>query len=1566
MIDNDKIISQLTVRLSTKVKAKKNRIGSGVLCHPAGNAKVLYVITAAHCLFSDGERFAKPLEKINVEVYDLRSNLYQSFEVRVDTKLLYLCADKDVAVLLMDRLEIEAAVGEIPDVPVARDEYGNTQFIIKGFPNGTQGEIDVLYPTWQQRMTEVHKFQLNANKSYTNFYIKGYSGSGVFMLQGGQIYLVGIFTRYRGEEKGNVIYCQYLDTVNELLESNYMTAVPFSFVGKFGLDTAFFQRRLKIALKNLGPRFNEQLNFRLPVAQKFSDLAKDSFFRRRVHLLFNGWLVDKSYRRLRENPHVGVFELRIDSFKATVIQWLNGYDFTANNPIDVSWVVQGIREINEELEDKSQELFGLRRDSGATQDVDRDRFSKREFDDELSRLREMERVNTEFLYDLEYKLDVSLINNPFLLIKGDAGEGKSHLLGDIANERLKKGQPALLLLGQLFKGSGSIQSQILEQLELTCTFSEFLETLNSIGYQTNARVLLMVDALNESKMMDIWNDGLAGLIDEVSGYPYIAFVFTVRSTYYDYVIPEELRSQASVLKTITHEGFSGKEYEALKLFCHFYGLKQPTFPIVAPEFTNPLFLQMVCIGVSNSKDKAFPVGFHGIQQVFDQYIAAMNKKLMKKPEYTNRVDLVRNAIETLALESHSKADRYMTLKDTEDLFDNRFPRFPNLLTDLIQENVLLRSLTYTASSLKVETVSFAFERFGDYIIAKELLASVTTAEEVLTLFAEGGSLAALYKGYYNDGLLEALSVLIPERYGIEIFELLDWKIVAEQDEDFRSERDTITRYFLRSMKWRTPESIDLEKIRRAFDEDKLDINDAQWFSTALEFSAIPGHPLNSDYLHELLNSFSMPERDGFWQDYLLDNGYHEYSTEKSPLVRLIDWAWTPGISEQVDEETARLTAQCLAWVLSSPIIGLRDRATKALVNLLQQQPLVLTNMIQAFKETDDMYIQERLYAVAYGCILRCNDKAGIHTIAAFVYNAVFSLADPPLNILLRDYARNICEYGIKSDPALVFDMTLARPPYKSEVPVFPTKKDMEQFQIPYNPNNEDNTTPRVFNSIHHSVVNDDFGNKVIDAVVRNFSGLNVGAASALKALKATLGRNERKAVTGVERCAKLLGYQAYFKIYDRDRPPLIDDQGLENIRRMMEKELAKLSDKDAEWMRRIAIPYIKASVEKAHEKRAVLQQTPIKYWIVQRAFSLGWSLQEHGSFDSNAGQYNNRHNNAVERIGKKYQWIAFYEIMAIIADNFKLQRGFGSSHDQFYKGAWEMFLRNIDPAYITPASGEDAEGEDMVIEGYGNNQWWSKPGYSHWNIPNQQWAYQLDDLPSMDDVLIKTDTKGQRWLHLRHDMDWNEPKPLGADQYGGLTKRLVYMVRGYLVRKNDKSRIVSYLRDKNFYGLWMPDGDNGFSRLINREKFWSPAYKENGRDSKWSTIPGTTYKVMMTTTVANGGMDSDKSGANKVYNMPCQTIFEGMGLRYADNDGDFLAPDGTTVVCNPEREGMLIRLDAFEAFLAEKKLEVMWTLLAEKIADSGERHEYHFGVPCGVFTLEKGEVKGQMLMHERD
>jgi hypothetical protein len=272
----DKIITTSTVRL--KDCQNDSYIGSGVIYYQDNFKDKVYVLTASHCLFTDGDQFRNQRNEIYIDLLKSNFSDYETIKVQIDSDLLFTSEKKDVAVLILDKKEVENIIGEIPKVFTVKERSTYSGFITKGFPKATLGEeIAVLYPTWLQHF-ENNRFQVQLNEAYSAYSTQGFSGSPLFLIAKNEIYLYGIFTRFRPEEKGKVIYCQYIETINELLNNKYLPQIFFSYFGQHGLTKVFFDKHIERSIIGLGPRFTEELNFKLPIAKYFNDIAKDAVF----------------------------------------------------------------------------------------------------------------------------------------------------------------------------------------------------------------------------------------------------------------------------------------------------------------------------------------------------------------------------------------------------------------------------------------------------------------------------------------------------------------------------------------------------------------------------------------------------------------------------------------------------------------------------------------------------------------------------------------------------------------------------------------------------------------------------------------------------------------------------------------------------------------------------------------------------------------------------------------------------------------------------------------------------------------------------------------------------------------------------------------------------------------------------------------------------------------------------------------------------------------------------------------------------------------------------------------
>jgi len=88
-------------------------------------------------------------------------------------------------------------------------------------------------------------------------------------------------------------------------------------------------------------------------------------------------------------------------------------------------------------------------------------------------------------------------------------------------------------------------------------------------------------------------------------------------------------------------------------------------------------------------------------------------------------------------------------------------------------------------------------------------------------------------------------------------------------------------------------------------------------------------------------------------------------------------------------------------------------------------------------------------------------------------------------------------------------------------------------------------------------------------------------------------------------------------------------------------------------------------------------------WIINRVVELGYNSKIHGTFDEyiNDNRLDNSSHKA-ERIGKKYQWIAFHEFMALVSDHFEFKGESYNNDDKSYEGPWNPYIRDIDPSFI--------------------------------------------------------------------------------------------------------------------------------------------------------------------------------------------------------------------------------------------------------------------------------------------
>lgn len=122
-----------------------------------------------------------------------------------------------------------------------------------------------------------------------------------------------------------------------------------------------------------------------------------------------------------------------------------------------------------------------------------------------------------------------------------------------------------------------------------------------------------------------WRKHFAGTLEMLRQYPHVAIAVSVRTAYEDLVIPDGLIPDRLV--RAEHAGFAGLEHRAVESFFSHYGLPCPTVPLLDPESQSPLFLKLLCDGLSSGGTEFPSASAHGVTGIFRFFIDAIDKRL---------------------------------------------------------------------------------------------------------------------------------------------------------------------------------------------------------------------------------------------------------------------------------------------------------------------------------------------------------------------------------------------------------------------------------------------------------------------------------------------------------------------------------------------------------------------------------------------------------------------------------------------------------------------------------------------------------------------------------------------------------------------------------------------------------------------------------------------------------------------------------------------------------------------------------------------------------------------------
>ena len=1145
---------------------------------------------------------------------------------------------------------------------------------------------------------------------------------------------------------------------------------------------------------------------------------------------------------------------------------------------------------------------------------------------------------------------VDLFSTPRMILKGEAGIGKTHLLCDYANSRINSGKPTLIFLSDELASIEDTNPVVcMAKLMGYTTSAGFLKDLRSLANSSPERVCLIIDAINEADAIK-WSQ-----LSELFNIKGLSLVISVRNGY-EKIIPNRRK-----YSTVEHFGFSEMEWDAISTFFKHYKMKMPEIPIINPEFRNPLFLMIFCEAYEGETNKTFKG--KGATHVFEQYVKVQSKKIAKElnikigKEYLWK-HVIKEVGKWMGQNRTSVISRYNILKIIKA--DPKVSSHASELLKLMEKyGLLLKYPRYGKNSKRIEyKYKFTYNRFSDHLIVRSLLTENKINSEVSAqrFFADG---KFLDENIYNAGLLEALSIEIPERCKKDKAEFV-WVIPEKYRDDYR-----IKTAFLNSIKWRNVELdgfdkktgkasyIDESQIRKYISTYMNDsIYDLyQVMDCLFDVSVVPNHPLNAMRLHEILSGANLAERDSWFQQYMLN----ATSEQGNAISRIQSWSISRLPRDISDRKAILLTGIALAWTLSSTDNDLRDRLTRALIQLFRYHQDVLVELLKIFIDIDDPYIVERLFAAAYGVVsLNPYNKVEFKSLAMWIYKNHFLNKNRRPDALLDDYAKGLIELYIrKYKNNIHVDLNKIKPPFTyykfpNDIP------DIDSLRREYDNNNY----CLIWRSLMYGeggAALADFGNYTINFYLSEFTNIplsknllspNTSRKDFNRFMK-SLSKKQKKLLEEYD-SKKLSNRLSFNLIKSTTIKQKISDDEVSRALNDFEKSLS--SSKKREYKKYKLYVVGEKTFTKAFEDYDI---NIARRWIMDRVIKLGWSPELHEEYDRDRGSFDRLQNSSVERIGKKYQWIALYEFLAMIGSNYYyVQDRWLDDTPATFKSAYQTSARDLDPTV-----------DPLLLEKFTNKNddekdiWW-KPSYSAWRTEN--WQFLSEDIPRPK-TIIESKHGNKTFITLLSWAIWKSERENPEDEDDRRYRELWIRTQGYVVYKKDLQTIIRWSKDKRFYNDTLPQlADHSHSVFLS-EFPNSSAYQDTiaiyEPSDGWTTPDKQTpFKVIQPVIQYSGSnFEEDRALRNtgiRIYS-PNLAIRKLLSIQDTDNLGIYKSKDKNICMFNPDLDkylssaSLLVNKNKFIEELERKSLTIIWSVLGEKL--------YHNN---GNYAKQRLEVQG--------
>ncbi|MDL2405200.1 hypothetical protein PY650_05940 [Rhizobium calliandrae] len=1366
------------------------------------------------------------------------------------------------------------------------------------------------------------------------------------------------------------------------------------------LDQKWFERQLEKSLGYIGKRYREVDHVDVKIGNSLKILERHPEVSERLKSVSTGLrssieMLMKSIRLLpADDGHIGDFNATSAAL-SEISQSLEQADLSA--------LRQG------QVTDLLKRLRSLDRDPSVDFVLNHARFMTREDPTKPEGEREVYVYGGDvrkLLGDLRGRIngcasvfsvsEVELFHTPFLLVGGEAGIGKSHLIAREVQRHVQGGFPAIFVPGRTLDNGDKPESEILEYLDLKdLRFDVFLGAVNAAAKASGCPALLALDGINESFNAAGWNAGLAALLPQLKAFDCIGFCVTVRSAYKDLCVRSDLE-----LVQISHTGFAGNLGEAAREYLDRHKIERPSAPIfeLRDILYNPLFLTTAVDFLQSTNKTAFPRGLDSIGELIVFWLDAIEINLTTKGyQRIERGDgkLIEVAWRLAAVMAEQESEYVefnVANKICEEVTDLAPPAksADRLLTRLIDEGMLLDAPYFTRGAGE-KRVSFAFQKFSDYFVADAITRATGSPQKLAAAIKSGGKYHYLFdegRQWQFTGPRVALFALTPLRFGKELPNL-------EPDLDeflFMGIDDLVS-----SLRWRQGNEITsetqalIEALRNDLEDGTSSLADDVWFDLLLRLATDPYCRLNARYLKRTLATMKLGERDATWSVYLV-NKTETYDDDWSIVQDLINWAWIAPAAN-LSPEKIHLVATTLGLMTSTMDREVRDSATKALSSLLIHYPAEIPTVIEEFRDWDDPYVRERVLAAAMAGVLNCVDPSIVRSAAVAADRMVFAKVPVERHAWVRRYASLIVGHALNRGISLEDGaVERSKPPYASDpISKWPSLEDLVSIH---------DQAREIFGSVagylseprgsEPPTMVGDFGRYTMSGIDSSFSAEPRGTVPPLSreaeielfwrdaeefTARAGTLRNKLESVLALQAETSMSKLIAGLSDAEDAVGSLIESVAAEKVDQVeSEEEERRLQDTydglvatlvsilSPELRERFSeLDPLVSRRDSQIEKFSILKA---RYWVVQRTVDLGWNSNIHGDIERNALRASyGRGSHQVERIGKKYQHIAHQELIGYLADYHWYVDWYEPPTVLEHMEDFEK--PDIDPTFLAGdfsrlATSFFPDGITFPVLNF-------TPSSPRENV---DWTKSLIDIPDVVPFLVQTDASGQEWYlqrsfvrNAKYMDNLHSTAPFRNAQYG---------VELVLFRQEDLAKLIQL----NTKVLGGDDGDVFESGRDNKSFFGQRSYEHATEAHEFplhSRIGGLKFaRFAESYTPKFGEYDFSGTSSETDFAVPSIALVASGELKPADAWSTFfVSADGRPAFAHAKSlssdGATVVRADVLEKFAKDRGFHPVWIVWVEKDGGKGgrpymdneavfARHDF-----IGFYFNEVGEWRGELF-----